>query len=171
VIQQLLSGGYVQTLKQNSNDNRCIAVVAAMAFDMPVKEVEEIMGGEPPYSDFDFCHFAFLRGDICGLGVLPTNFFKMIDVSDSASVGDTPEFLVSPENPEDINGETVCRFDFKLSDYPALVIVEDEAGTGKDHAIYWDTKHVFDPNPQTQNDRPLRSYRIRRWYPIFNGGH
>lgn len=51
---------------------------------------------------------------------------------------------------------------------PALIIVESKYNKGIEHAIYWDGAMVLDPDPATEDGSPLKSYRIKEWFTIFN---
>jgi len=50
--------------------------------------------------------------------------------------------------------------------HPAYVVVKSERLEGKLHAIYWDGKQVWDPNPDAKDGRPLSEYDKEIWWPI-----
>ncbi len=151
--------------KQNSGDKSCVAVVAAMAFGGRPKDFTKTVKHEPPYSDLEFSRYALSRGASCVFGVTSKNFFEALNVSDSVSEGE--EFITKEADPEKVGGNTICRFEFRLQDFEAYIVVEGELNGESEHAIYWDGKQIWDPNPMTKNGRPLGSYKIKRYYPIF----
>lgn len=149
-------------IKQNSGDNKCVAVCAAMAFDSTVEAFQILTDGKPPFTELDFCRYAFREGYICGVGIGEEQFCTAIDVTDSSSIV-RPEIIY---NQNEVTLDTKVKIEFKLKDFPALVIVKSEDGLSE-HAIYWDGKQVWDPNPMVQNGRDLNKYKILTWYPII----
>ena len=55
----------------------------------------------------------------------------------------------------------------QLTDQPAFVGVKSERFDGKGHAIYWDGKQVWDPNPESPDGRALSSYCVEFWWPLI----
>lgn len=152
-------------MKQNSGDNRCVAIVAALATNTPVQEFEKFANHEPPYNEYELAHFLFQKGFACNLGFGPEFFQEQsIDVGDS-------------ENPEDkmyiskydLTPDTVMDLRFQVKDYPAFLVVKPEGkdAGGIDHVIYWDGEMIHDPNPMTPNGRPFMSYKILKYFPII----
>jgi len=129
-------------LKQNSGDKRCLAIVAAMAFNTTPEDFELFCLHEPPYSEWEFAHYAFKKQAICGFG---------FDIQQQKDFNDNFNMTVT----------------INLKEIPCFIAVESEAGEPMGHAIYWDTKQVWDPNPMTPNGRSLDSYKIKRIYPII----
>lgn len=129
----------MRNLKQEAGSKNCVAVVAAMAFDCEVKEFEDFIGksGEG-YKDSDFARFAIHKNFMIGM---PFSFI------------------------EDIDDELVCRI--SIHDAPAYLVVQSENHENKKHAVYWDGKNVWDPNPTAADNRPLSDYQIYFWYPIL----
>lgn len=148
--------------KQNSNDDRCLSVVAAMATGL--KDVHAMdkyfMKERPPYSVRQFCEFLFKQGLACGIGYDGKEFIEQIDVGDSLNPNETIDNVV-------IDEATVVTFKIRIGSHKALFIVEDDT-EGVEHAIYWNGKQVYDPNPMSANDRPLNSYKILMYYPILD---
>lgn len=48
--------------------------------------------------------------------------------------------------------------------HPALLIVRSYNGSGS-HAVFWDGREVWDPEPANQGRR-LRDYAVTEWWPI-----
>lgn len=148
--------------KQNSNDNRCLAVVAAMVTESKNQFVMDnyFFGERPPYSVKQFCEFLFKKGLVCGVGFDGKEFVEKIDVSDSLNPEETLDKVVIDEN-------TIVNFKLRVGSHRAVFIVEGDI-KDVEHAIYWDGKQVYDPNPMSANDRPLNSYKILMYYPILD---
>lgn len=153
----------MQVWKQNSGDQDCVAVVAAMITGKTPQDFKATIKGESPYSDMDFCKYLFGEGFICGFGIGEEQLCDQIDVTDSNSEGQ--EFLLQQK---ELSPEFKINIEFKLKDFPAYVVVESQSDPTKEHAIYWDGKQIYDPNPLVPNGMNLNKYKILRWFPIIN---
>jgi len=149
-------------MKQNSGDQRCIAIVAALATASMPSEFENFIKSDPPYSEHQFSEFLFSKGLACSLGFGRELFYDDLNVTDSLK----EEVLPVAKQP--LNKDTEITMTYKIGDYPALFIVEAEVDNEKNHAIYWNGERVFDPNPMTPNNRSLSSYKILNYFPIIN---
>ena len=151
-------------LKQNTGDDNCIAAVAGMVTGTTMREFIQFHKSErAPYSIRQFCEYLLKKGFTCSLGIDGEQFYDEIDVADTESVK-KPEII---KNPRELNPTTEVELKFRLGDYPALFIVKAETGKETIHAIYWDGKEIWDPNPGSANGRPLTDYDILFYYPII----
>lgn len=53
-----------------------------------------------------------------------------------------------------------CVVRIDPEEWPMLLGVKSERFEGAEHVIYWDAKQVWDPNPDTEDGRPLTSYQV-----------
>lgn len=146
-------------MKQNSGDNRCIAIVTAMATNQPPELFEKWCNHKPPYSEIEMAQYLALNGYAINFGLDENYFYKKINVADSLNKEDElvfQNFYLSPEH--------TFTLTFQLKDFPAIFIVKGKYGT---HAIYWDKEKVYDPDPNTPDGRDLNSYHILKYFPIF----
>ena len=149
-------------IKQNSGDQNCIAVVAAMAFSQPLNGLKEYIGHEPPYTDVEFMQYGLKHNFLVGLGGVSGEKVKsagefingesgLVDVSDSES------------KIEDLTIN--YNINLRLGNTEAFVVVKNSKG--KEHAIYWNGENVLDPDPMSGTSKGLMSYDILRFYPIW----
>lgn len=128
----------MKNLKQKAGSKNCVAVVAAMAFNVPVEEFENFIGlKEEGYTDADFAKFGLEKGFFIGV---PFAF------------------------PDPKEKDLVCKIN--MHDAPAYVVVVSENIPGERHAVYWDGQNIWDPNPTAPDLRPVEEYKIILWYPI-----
>ena len=123
-----------RALKQEKYSKNCVAVVAAMACGCLPEDFEIKIGHKPPYNDIEFIYF---------LGELNYGFLM--------GFKDIQEF--------DPKKQTL-RMVVDLEDWAAYIIVKSEINNAMPHAIYWDGKQIYDPNPLVENGRPFSDYKI-----------
>ena len=93
--------------------------------------------GPAPYSDLHFYTYALKHGYLCGFG------------------------FVQPQ----IVADTVVT-QLKLTESPAYVVVATP-NPGVTHAVLWNGRQIFDPDPLTDHGKPLTHYQILLWVPIY----
>ncbi len=122
----------------------CVAVVAAMATGTTLAQVKAEVDEHPEggYSDIDFIAYCARHGIVAGAWQWAPD-------------------TKAAEQAMDMGGLLIRM------DHPAYVGVRSERREGKGHAIYWDGKQVWDPNPDTSDGRPLSSYQIDLWWPLL----
>lgn len=139
-------------MKQIPGSKNCVAVVAAMATNTTVEEVEEFMkdseclkrtGG---YCDSDIFKYLMSKGFCPG-----TNYWNN-------------------EGDKVITEDTQIQVQIRIKDVPAYIVVQSETREDWTHAIFWDGKQVWDPKSDAQDGRPLSDYKIYAWIPIFRFG-
>lgn len=150
----------MKVYKQNSGDQRCVAMIAAMVTDTEPKEFELYVGGEAPYSDYDFCKYLFEKGFICGFGIDKEAFQRKIDVSDSNDREDCLKIQ------RELTQDSIIKLEFKLKDFWAYIVVESEIGENE-HAILYADGKVYDPSPFVGSEKSINDYKIIRYYPII----
>lgn len=130
-------------MKQENNRD-CVAAVAAMATETTLAqfkfEVDEHSDGG--YSDIDFIAYCARHGVLVG------------------------GMAYGPD--DDLITEAVAQGYLKIMiDQPEYVGCQSERFPGKEHALYWDGKKVWDPNPDVLDGRPLPEYKINFWWPLL----
>ena len=152
-------------MKQNSNDNRCVAIVVAMATGTDPKQFEDWCNHEPPYSELEMAQFLALNNCSAVLGLGEDYFYNKIDVTDSETpIEKRPEIMYSRK--EDFGPESIIDLSFQVKDVPAILVVKAKDPT-KTHVVYWNGQYIMDPNPMTPEGRDFASYHILKYFPIF----
>ena len=132
----------IRRILQNPMSDDCVACVAAMATQTSVETFKKIMRQpEGPYSDWQFNAYCMLYGFVVGSGF---------------------RWDKSPFDP----AKEMIGAEVDLMNFPAYIVVDSETRSGVEHAIYWNSKEVFDPNPDADSQRPLSSYKIISVFPI-----
>lgn len=129
-------------IKQEPGSDYCVARVAAMATGTTLDQFRKIMGDKGPYSDWHFSAYCMLHGFVVGVGA-----------------------GWNPDNPLD-PARYAMNISLDLELFPAYVVVQSETRPGAEHAVYWNTKWVLDPNPTVDRPRELDSYRVVSVFPI-----
>ena len=127
----------VKSIKQVLGDKKCTACVAAMATDTTVAEFEDFM--QELQSIYSFVSTEPPYGDIELNLYLMRYGLKL--------------------------GSTHCSADINLS-CATSITVKSENYPGINHAIYWNGKQVYDPNPKVLDGRPPTDYKIVEWCNI-----
>jgi hypothetical protein len=130
----------IRPLKQELGSNNCVAIVAAMATGCLPEDFEKRISHDPPYHDMEL--FVFLWE--LGYGLV----FGFAGIQDFNPLNYT------------------LRIDIDLKDYMAYIAVKSETNDDLTHAILWDGKQIYDPNPQIQNGRGLNEYEVIKIYPF-----
>jgi hypothetical protein len=137
-----------ENLKQLPGSKNCVAVTAAMITGTTPEEFQNFIGKEAPYTDLDCYRYLLHKGYIVGLGLI---------VEDE--IADEPYTIHSKNQKMDLT--------FRVKEYPAYVVVRSFRNPEWTHAIYWDGKQFWDPNPDIDdNDQPMNDYEILRWFPV-----
>lgn len=127
-------------IKQDYGSKNCMAVVATIAFHIPIEEFESYCNDDAgPYSINQFVRFGISRGYFTG-------FYCF-------------------SNPKVHFGMIIEKFDIQTM--PALAVVKSAYNEGEQHAVYWDGKNIIDPDPAIQGYRNPKDYEILEWYPIL----
>ena len=133
-------------IKQKRGSRACIAAVTAMATRTTIKEFKKFIGhesGDDGYSKRDLMLYLITKGYSVG-----TSFHNY-------------------GSPFKINKTGTLRVEMKPIRAPAYIVVESENYKNGHHALYWDGERVFDPLPDVKDGKPLRSYKITAWSPIY----
>lgn len=133
---------------KQSNSMECLACVAAMATRTTPNDFVDFLKREfpgeeikPPYHDKYFQRYLLEFNMIVGVGLGHIDYVKN---SDNEYLG----FAAYP-----------------LHRSAALISVrlDNEA---IEHALFWDGKKIWDPDPNTEDGRDPLSYNIAGWWPI-----
>lgn len=128
---------------KQQDDFSCVSCVAAMITKTSPGSFKKFAEKEPPFTDLDLLRFLLSHGLAMGVG-----FYNKPDVK--------------------ITSDSKLAIELCVSDFPAYVVVKSQRFEGKNHAIFWDGKEVFDPNPEVKgNGLPLEKYDIIFWFPIY----
>jgi len=132
------------SLKQKPGSVNCYGVAAAMALNIPIEEItNELLPSIAPYNDRDIYRLMLSHGYVCG--VILSYKSRKNQFSEYDTLG----------------------FRMTLAETEAFIIVASETQPAPTtHAIYWDGKKVFDPNPLVENGRALKTYNITDIIPI-----
>ena len=135
----------VTELKQLPGSVNCYAVAAAMAINISVEEVEsELLPSIAPYSDIEIYKLMLNNGYYVGC---------IIEIKE--------------ENRKVLEPTDNIGFYCQLKNQEAFLVVESETKPKPNtHTLYWDGKQIYDPNPLTENGRPLNSYKVINVLPI-----
>jgi len=132
-------------VKQGPDSTDCLAVVAAMITKKPLSDFKSQYKPDSTgcYSEKQLCDYLLHNGwgRVMGVGFHPENY---------KIAGKNPKMLA----------------EIKIKGQPAYVVVKSERLKEGLHAIYWDGKCVYDPNPLTKDGRKLSTYKILSWFPI-----
>jgi hypothetical protein len=130
-------------MKQEIGSKNCLAIVGCMITNTQVADFEKICGKCPDdgYHPLDLYKFLIRYDIVLGVGYNIEN----------VKIGDNTDII-----------ET----EFNIRSMPAFVSVASDNYAGKKHAIYWDGKQIFDPNPLVEDGLPLSYYKIDTWFPI-----
>ncbi len=126
----------------------CIACVCCMITNKSLKYFKEWhtknINKERPegYTDYDIYYYLVVHGYILGIGVQPRNNH------------------IDSEN-------DILTAEIKPFGLPAYLAVKSERCYWAGHAIYWNGRQVFDPNPEVLDGRPLSDYKIKVWTPVI----
>ena len=128
-------------LKQKYGSKNCVAVVAAMAFNVPVEEFEQFADATPEgrYRESEFIGFALSKGFFVGVVFMQ------------------PDFTA---------GNKKLNIQMDVTDTPAFLTVLSEYEANEYHAVYWDGQKIHDPDPRAINNK-LENYQVEAWYPIL----
>lgn len=125
----------------------CVACVAAMItrtspedFVRYVQALHPLTPVKPPYSDIDLAKFLLEFEIIMGAG--------------------------APVLSKGQEGEIYAQLIFDVSLFPAYVSVKSERDPRFEHAVFWDGKKIWDPNPNVPDGRDPLSYAIVGWWPL-----
>jgi len=135
-------------MKQIAASKNCVAIVACMATGCRVYDVDLFLGinsAEIGITDYEFYKFMLHKGYCLGIGI-EAKWDEGLHVSDM---------------------DSILVLEYKVGSYPAFIIVKSETNPEYAHAIYWDGKQVWDPNPVVEDGRPISDYEIYRWFPII----
>jgi hypothetical protein len=127
-------------IKQKEHEETCLGCVMAMATHTTIKDVKRIIGDKPVYSDKDLITYLLHYGYYLGSGFNTNN----ITLKKNSKLTTT----------------------FKLKNNPAYIVVESERDEDCYHAIYWDGKQLYDPNPFNDHNLPFSHYSVIEIYPI-----
>jgi hypothetical protein len=130
----------IRELKQRAGSFNCVAVVAAMATGCLPEDFENRFKKDAPYCDMEFFLFIWEMGYGLIMGFAGINGF----------------------NPK----KQRIQADIDLEDYYAYIAVKSESNSDLTHAIFWNGKQVYDPNPMVRNGRPLTDYEVLKIYPF-----
>jgi len=137
------------------NNWSCMACVAAMIVNEPLQNVIDFIGHDGSdwdpnskspfrvvgFSVFEIISFLASRNLMLGFYALITGSINFED----------KDFLVTVP-----------------IDAPAMITVKSERFfPNVRHVVYWDGKKVFDPNPEVEDGRSLKNYKIYEWWPIL----
>ncbi len=131
-----------QGIKQE-NMRDCVAAVAAMATETTLAQVKAEIDEHPDggYSDIDFIAYCARHGVVAGGWCWNLEEVEATKLIKQGLIG-------------------------VHLDHPAYVGVRSERLAGKGHAVFWDGKQVWDPNPKAEDGRPLTDYAIECWWPL-----
>ncbi len=127
-------------LKQEPGSHNCVAIVAAMATGCLPEDFEKRIPHDPPYCDMEL--FVFLWE--LGYGLV----FGFAEIQD-----------FDPLN-------TTLRIELNLRDFMAYIAVKSKTNNDLTHAILWDGKQIYDPNPLVQHGLSLNEYEVIKIYPF-----
>ena len=128
-------------MKQEYGSNNCLAFAAAMAFNSSVEGIESQIPLTP------FAKGGLDMQDIIRFGLLKGYYTGAIFIE-----------------PKIYFGKIIQPFDIK--DSRAIVIVKSNYNADETHAVYWDGKMIWDPDPGVDDGLELSSYEILAWYPV-----
>lgn len=150
----------MKIIKQNSSDKTCLAACAAMIFDTSIEDFKAFIGKDAPYTTADFWKYAASKNHGFGIGFSGSNLLPKINIS----TAEKEEYCFAQG---DLTPESVLTFEFKLKDFPAIVVVKSESEPEMFHAVLWDGTRIIDPNPMVGLDREINDYTILQWFPII----
>ena len=129
-------------IKQRDNFT-CVACVACMATGTGLKEFERFFYFKaPPYSDLDLYRYLLAKGYSVGVGFQNHKREKF-----------QPQYKL--------------KIGFKVSDFPAYVVVKSQRFKGMEHVVYWTGSQILDSNPEIKTSGlSLSEYDIVAWFPI-----
>jgi len=58
------------------------------------------------------------------------------------------------------------QFHYVLDEHPAVMVVKSETFVGAEHLVFWDGKHVRDPNLTHGDTTPISEYEILEIWPL-----
>lgn len=131
---------------KQTDRSSCVACVAAMItrttpedFIRFVQELHPTERVGPPYSDIDLALYLLEFNIVMGAG--------------------------APQIRKVESGDLVAEIAFAINEYPAYVSVKSSENF--EHALYWDGRQLWDPNPSSRDGMDPLSYTIVGWWPLI----
>lgn len=128
-----------EVIKQKSGSKNCVGCAVAMATGTTLNDFEKVRGEKKSYTIIDAVAYLFH----CGF---------------------TPEFRIQEHASSDNFLDDLKEFN--LTWMRALVFVKSETQKGIEHAVYYDGRWCYDPNPGVKEKRKLKSYDIVGFLPF-----